>query len=42
MELLFDPLVNTDLCDPVDVAGTNSKCQAIDRVDGAFVLVHAE
>ncbi len=40
MKLEFDPLVNPDLLDALHVSGTGTEREAVEGVDGAFLLVH--
>ena len=40
VELKFDPLIYTNVHHLLDIAGTRTKRQAIERMDSAFVLIH--
>jgi hypothetical protein len=42
MQLLIDPLVDAECCYTLDVTGARSKGQAVERVQGALLLVHLD
>ncbi len=40
MQLQIEPLLDTDLCDALYVSGPGTECQPVQRMDGAFAVVH--